>query len=251
MEVWKVGCTCGRLEEGANLSVDIHCILFIPFGSRRYHVPVPVTCYALSSPYPMSCTSSFRSTTIIMYKFSCTYYHEGCSKRFRSQSGRTYHDRSAHGNNNIIHNQNENENGPENEDFHDDNLNHQLPGEDYFAPVAEHDNVPPPALTQLETGNIHSTAPQKNIHPHINGTLFISFFSLLLIGNYKVDHVIKTVSSCPPERLLYHVPTLLQRHGTLLTTKANFEWANFCIKRLRCLLEILMNLWISGQLRRL
>ena len=116
-----------------------------------------------------------------MYKFSCPYYHEGCSRRFRSQSGCTYHVRSAHSNyHNIIHHQNENgpENGPENENFYDDNLNQELPVEDYFAPPAEHHNIPPPAPES-------PTTPQRNIHPHINGILLLTLFFLLLIGNVQ------------------------------------------------------------------
>ena len=70
-----------------------------------------------------------------MYKFLCPYHQSGCSRRFRSQSGRTYHVRSAHGDNhNIFHNQSENE--PEDSDNNND----------FFA-AAEHrdDDVPPSA----------------------------------------------------------------------------------------------------------
>lgn len=123
-----------------------------------------------------------------MYKFSCPHYSEGCSKRFRSQSGRTYHVRSAHDNDhNIIHNQKKKEKGlrvgpaPENENLVDDNFNHEPPVEDYFEPLPEID-FPPPAQ-ELENGNtIRSTAPQRNFHPHINGILLFSYFLLSFIN---------------------------------------------------------------------
>ena len=68
----------------------------------------------------------------IMYKFSCPYSLKGCSKQFRSQSGWTYHVRSAHGNNhNILHNQTDKGPQAENEVFHDNRDAHELPvGED-------------------------------------------------------------------------------------------------------------------------
>ena len=117
-----------------------------------------------------------------MYKFSCPYHLEGCSKRFRSQSGRTYHVRTVHSNNhNIIHNRNEN--GPENEILHDDN--HGPPVEDheddYFmdADLWHDDDVPPSTSaspTGLEPANVHPPTPQRNFHPHINGIFYISSF---------------------------------------------------------------------------
>lgn len=112
-----------------------------------------------------------------MYKFSCPHNAEGCPKRFRSQSGRTYHVRSAHNNNhNIIHTQKKKEGlrvGPEIENFLDNNFNDAPPS------LAEHDDVHPPTPelpTQLATGNsISFTTAQRNIHPHINGIFYLLF----------------------------------------------------------------------------
>ena len=110
-----------------------------------------------------------------MFKFSCPYFDKGCSKRFRSQSGRTYHVRSAHGtNHNILNNQRENT--PDNEIFHDNNqeLLVELEGrEDDHVMDPVGDDVPPlasaPAQPQPHT-------PQRNIHPHINGILSLHLF---------------------------------------------------------------------------
>jgi hypothetical protein len=37
-----------------------------------------------------------------LLKISCPFQHQGCSQRFRSQKGRTYHIRTVHTNNNNI-----------------------------------------------------------------------------------------------------------------------------------------------------
>ena len=37
-----------------------------------------------------------------VFKFACPFQHQGCSTRFRSQKGRTYHIRTCHTNNNNI-----------------------------------------------------------------------------------------------------------------------------------------------------
>ena len=37
-----------------------------------------------------------------VFKFACPFRHQGCSTRFRSQKGRTYHIRTCHTNNNNI-----------------------------------------------------------------------------------------------------------------------------------------------------
>ena len=107
-----------------------------------------------------------------MFKFSCPYHLKGCSKQFRSQSGCTYHVRSAHGDNhNILQNPSDNE--PNNEALHNnDDHWHELPGEDNIVP-AENDNGPPSTpASPTQAGNVYHPTPQRNIHPHINGNFY-------------------------------------------------------------------------------
>jgi hypothetical protein len=116
-----------------------------------------------------------------MYKFSCPYHLEGCSRRFRSQSGRTYHVRTVHSNNNnILYNRNE-----------DDNHELLVEGhEDHFTD-AEHDDVPPPSAAASPTPSQPEAAkfptPQRNVHPHINGIFFqLTLFFLYYNGEIEI-----------------------------------------------------------------
>jgi hypothetical protein len=111
-----------------------------------------------------------------MHKLLCPYYLDGCSKRFRSQGGRTYHVRSFHSNNNIIPNQNDNR--PDDEVLH---VNNHEPlverDEEDFSMDAELDDVPPaspasPTQPEAAKARVHRPAPQRNFHPHINGIFF-------------------------------------------------------------------------------
>ena len=133
-----------------------------------------------------------------MYKFSCPYRLEGCSKRFRSQSGRTYHVRSAHGDNhNILHKQTRN--APRGDVLQEDNqeLLVEGHGEDigYFTDTEHgHNDVPPSAPAspiQLEAENVQvrlptRATPQRNMHPHINGIFLI--LSLLFSSFIKARY---------------------------------------------------------------
>jgi hypothetical protein len=132
-----------------------------------------------------------------MYKCFCPYRLKGCSKRFRSQSGRTYHVRSAHGDNhNILHKQTGNE--PKGEVLQEDNQELLVEGheEDYFtdAEHRHHHDLPPsapasPIQLEAEKDQVHlptQATPQRSMHPHINGIflkLSLLFFSFIKVRN--------------------------------------------------------------------
>ena len=112
-------------------------------------------------------------------KLYCPYYLDGCSKRFRNQSGRTYHVRSAHRNNNIILNDSDASGlGPGNEILQDHNHEPLVEGDDEHGFMdAEHDDdrpSTPASPTQPEAPNVrvHPPTPQRNFHPHLNGKIF-------------------------------------------------------------------------------
>ena len=88
-------------------------------------------------------------------KLFCPYYLNGCSKRFRSQSGCIYHVRSAHRNDNVIH---VHKDGPGNENLQDETHElHAEGNEEHGFMDAEHDDdrlSTPASPTQPEAANV-------------------------------------------------------------------------------------------------
>ena len=81
-----------------------------------------------------------------MHKLLCPYYLDGCSKKFQSQGGRTYHVWSFHSNDNIIPKRSENGlDGDEalHVDNHEPLVEHD---EEDFVMDVGHDDVPPASL---------------------------------------------------------------------------------------------------------
>ena len=95
-------------------------------------------------------------------KFDCTFRHQGCSRRFRSQKGRTYHIRTIHTNNNNItpppspHPEPLEVSSPESSHGHP---NLDIPNPD-MDPIIRQSLSPSPS---------NPTRPEKEYHPWLTG----------------------------------------------------------------------------------
>jgi hypothetical protein len=97
-------------------------------------------------------------------KFGCPFRHNGCSRRFRSQKGRTYHIRTIHTNNNNItpppspH--------PEPLEVSSSESSHGHSNLDIPNPDLP---VDPTIRQSLSPSPSNSTQPEKQYHPWLTG----------------------------------------------------------------------------------
>src|SRR6202044_2125583 len=108
-----------------------------------------------------------------LLKFGCPFQRQGCSRRFRSQGGRTYHIRTCHTNYNIV--------TPPPSPGSPEPVAPEcvspssLDGPRLDIPIQDQDDIPPPpslspTLENASSGNpTHPTLPKKQYHPWLTG----------------------------------------------------------------------------------
>ena len=132
-----------------------------------------------------------------LLKFACPLREQGCSRRFRSQAGRTYHIRTCHTNHNVVTPPASPEPPePVSSPLHGSNPNTPIPDDDVpCLPSPEHS---PPCTGPEQPAPPHAgpKQPKKNYHPWLTGkcvffylySTYPQFFCLRFPGRPCDEH---------------------------------------------------------------
>ena len=155
-----------------------------------------------------------------LLKFACPLREQGCSRRFRSQAGRTYHIRTCHTNNNVVTplgSPSPETPEPVPPPLDGSNPNTPIPDDDTPRPPSPEHSPPCPGPAQ----------PKKNYHPWLTGKqcFFIATYPRpfdFVIYKFQEGLVMNTVNFYLREHHLLPGLTQAQTTGIHLRMRCNF-----------------------------